>query len=209
METKLIHITSGKGPAECCLAVALCLKEIISEAVQNGISYEVVSRSPGDFNMTLESATLKVQGKNLEVFLQSWTGSLLWISQSPYRKFHKRKNWFIGISELNCTVRMQLDEHEITFQTMRSQGPGGQNVNKTETAVRAIHRSSGLFSVCNSHRSQLQNKSEAMERLKEKYALWQQNKLMEEGHASTFENNNNLSRGNPKRVYQGEKFKRQ
>lgn len=208
METKYLQITSGRGPAECCLAVALALKEIINEAVGLGFEHEVISRSPADLNGTLSSAIVKIYGAKATDFTRSWTGVLQWICKSPYRKFHKRKNWFIGINEIESKTIQPLNEKEITFQTMRSSGPGGQNVNKTETAVRAIHTLSGLYVTCNNHRSQLQNKNEAVKRLCEKYSVWQQGKLIENGFADPWENNNNLQRGNPVRTYTGEKFKR-
>ncbi len=206
MDTKIIQLTSAKGPSECCLAVALALKAMIAEAKANKFHYEVVSRFAGDINGTLSSATLKLEGKNLNVFLNSWQGVLLWIAQSPHRKFHKRKNWYIGINELNNANIQQLNENEISFQTMRSSGSGGQHVNKTETAVRAIHKASGLFASCDNYKSQLQNKNEAVKRLKIKHAQWQQKKIGEQGLNSEWKNNNDLSRGNPKRIYKGEKF---
>ena len=209
METKIIQITSARGPSECCLAVALALKEMIAEAKTHKFHYEVVSRFAGDINGTLSSATLKLEGKNLDQFLNSWQGVLLWIAQSPHRKFHKRKNWYIGINEINNAVIKPLNENDISFKTMRSSGPGGQHVNKTETAVRAIHKASGLFATCDSYKSQLQNKQEAIKRLMTKHAEWQQNKIMEQGFNNEWENNNHLSRGNPKRIYKGEKFKQE
>ena len=209
METKIIQITSGKGPAECCLAVALALKEIILEAKALGIQHEVISRFAGELNGTLSSAAIKLEGNNLTAFINSWQGVLLWIAQSPYRKMHKRKNWYIGINEIQSVDFKKLNEHEVTFQTMRSSGPGGQHVNKTETAVRAIHEPTGLFVTCDNYRSQIQNKQTALKRLKDKYALWQQLNIIEKGFKSPWENNNDLSRGNPKRIYKGEKFLRQ
>lgn len=209
METKIIQITSGKGPAECCLAVALALKEMIKEAKKFNLQHEVISRFAGELNGTLTSANIKLEGENLRDFISSWEGVLLWIAQSPYRKLHKRKNWFIGIHEIQDINLKKLSDHEIVFQTMRSSGPGGQNVNKTETAVRAIHKLSGLSVSCDTYRSQMQNKQMAIERLKNKYEVRQQLNMLENGIKSPWENNNNLSRGNPVRTYKGENFLRQ
>lgn len=209
METKILHITSGKGPAECCLAAALALKEIIKEAKNLNLRYEVISRISAEQNGTLSSALIKVEGKDLANFVRSWEGVLLWIAQSPYRKMHKRKNWFVGINVIDELKIKVLQENEISFQTMRSSGPGGQNVNKTETAIRAIHKASGLFASCDSFRSQLQNKQAAIDRLRIKYELWQQSNISEQGNKSPWENNNNLSRGNPTRTYKEPNFLKQ
>ncbi len=206
METKFIHLTSGKGPAECCLAVALTLKEIIKEAKEKNITHEVILRNEGFINGTLTSALIKIEGQVLTDFIKSWQGTLLWIVQSPYRKMHKRKNWFIAINEIKTIKTLTLNESEITYQTMRASGPGGQNVNKVETAVRAMHKASGLYATCNNYRSQLQNKKMATDRLIEKYTLWQQTKLAEENFKSPWDNDNDLKRGNPNRIYCDLKF---
>lgn len=207
METKRLQITSGKGPAECCLAVALAQKEIIREAKACGLTHKVIARHTGEINGTLRSVIVELRGAGVGDFAASWTGALLWIAQSPYRRMHKRRNWFIGISEMSEAGMADLNEKELVFQTMRSSGPGGQHVNKSETAVRALHPPTGLFAACDTYRSQLQNKQEAIKRLKEKYSAWQQKNLAEQG-AAAFLTNQNLKRGDPARVYKGENFLR-
>lgn len=207
METKIIQITSGKGPAECCLAVALALKEMIREAKASGLKHEVIDRFPGQENGTLASAALKLEGKSVAAFAESWDGVLQWIAQSPYRKFHKRKNWFIGISVYDQSLLPEWKEQDIAFQTMRSSGPGGQNVNKVESAVRALHVPSGVQVVVSDSRSQLQNKKLAIERLKEAVTRWQMN-VLQKAQQEQWQNHNELERGNPVRVYTGKEFKR-
>lgn len=207
METKIIQITSGKGPAECCLAVALALKEMLKEAKTSGLQHEVISRFPAQENGTLASATLKLEGKGAGSFAESWKGVLQWIAQSPYRKFHKRKNWFIGISVYDMSVLPEWKERDIVFQTMRSSGPGGQNVNKVESAVRALHVPSGVQVAVSDSRSQLQNKKLAVERLKEAFTLWRIS-VLQQAQQEQWQNHHELERGNPARVYAGKEFKR-
>lgn len=207
METKIIQITSGKGPAECCLAVALALKEMLKEAKASGLQHEVISRFPAQENGTLASATLKLEGKGAGSFAESWKGVLQWIAQSPYRKFHKRKNWFIGISVYDRSVLPEWKERDIVFQTMRSSGPGGQNVNKVESAVRALHVPSGVQVAVSDSRSQLQNKKLAVERLREAFTLWQIG-VLQKTQQEQWQNHHELERGNPARVYAGKEFKR-
>lgn len=207
METKIIQITSGKGPAECCLAVALALREMLKEAKAQGLKHEVIDRFPGQENGTLASASLKIDGKGAVAFSESWEGVLQWIAQSPYRKFHKRKNWFIGISVYDTSLLPEWKEKDIVFQTMRSSGPGGQNVNKVESAVRALHVPSGVQVAVSDSRSQLQNKKLAIERLKEAFTLWQI-AVLQKTQQEQWQNHNGLERGNPARVYAGKEFKR-
>lgn len=207
METKIIQITSGKGPAECCLAVALSLREMLREAKALGLEYEIIDRFPGQENGTLASAILKLHGRGSGLFAESWDGVLQWIAQSPYRKFHKRKNWFIGITVYDNSVMPEWKEKDIVFQTMRSSGPGGQNVNKVESAVRAQHVPSGVQVAVSDSRSQLQNKKLAVERLKEAFTLWQIS-VLKKTQQEQWLNHHELERGNPARVYAGKEFKR-
>lgn len=208
METKIIQITSGKGPAECCLAVALALKELIREARSLGLQHEIIGRSPGQENGTLASASLKLEGKGVSAFADSWKGVLLWTTQSPYRKFHKRKNWFIGIAVYDLSMLPEWKEHAIVFQTMRSSGPGGQNVNKVESAVRASYKGTDIQVMVNGSRSQLQNKKTAVERLKELFISWQMT-VLQKDHQEQWQNHHELERGNPARIYAGKDFIKQ
>jgi peptide chain release factor len=208
MEAKIIQITSGRGPAECCMAVALALRELILEARELQMEYELVERSPGQETGTLNSVTLRISGKNTGAFAKSWEGVLLWIAQSPFRKFHKRKNWFIGVHVLDSAALPSWNERDIEYKTMRASGPGGQNVNKVESAVRATHLPSGVQVMVNETRSQLQNKKLAVERLKEQFIKWQLSAL-QNGQQEQWQHHNTLERGNPKRVYSGSAFKKE
>jgi peptide chain release factor len=207
MENYIMHITSGRGPAECCMAVALALKEVLLEAEKIKLQATVIERIPGTENRTLLSATVMLTGKNAKLFCNTWNGVLLWICQSPFRKFHRRKNWFIGIQCFDKSKLADWNERDISFQTMRSSGPGGQNVNKVESAVRAAHKPSGITVVVNESRSQLQNKKIAIERLKFQFDQWVLKQAIEE-QQKLWQQHNTLERGNPNRVYKGAKFKK-
>jgi len=169
---------------------------ILTEARQNGFEAEVVECEEGVVKNTLFSAVALLQGDNLDEFIASWEGSVLWIAQSPYRKFHKRKNWFVGVQRLAVPEISDWDKREISFQTLRASGPGGQHVNKTETAVRATHLPSGISVVASDNRSQLQNKRLAAERLQVKLAMLKQEKILA-SEQDNWQNHNRLLRGNP------------
>ena len=140
---KIIQITSGKGPLECQWVVAKVLKVFLEEAKRNKIDYEIIHRENGDENLTLKSATLVLKGKSISEFLKIWVGSILWTGKSTFRKLHKRSNWFVGIFQLEGLEKVDFNEKEIQFKTARSQGSGGQNVNKVNTAVRATYLKTG------------------------------------------------------------------
>ncbi len=201
----IIQITSGRGPEECCWVVAQVLKYLLKEAQRNNIHSEVVRRSPSIEAGTLTSALVKLEGKGVESFVNAWTGTILWVGQSPYRKYHKRKNWFVGIDMINSTSFGMWNDNDVIFQTLRSSGPGGQHVNKTESAVRAIHVPSGLQVTASDSRSQLQNKKLAMERLKTKMEDWHLGEIAKT-EQSGWQQHNMLERGNPVRVFKGREF---
>ena len=203
MEKVYLQITSGRGPAECCRVVAKVLEMMLAEARQKGFEAETVEREEGVVKHMLFSAVALLQGENMDDFVASWEGTVLWIAQSPYRKFHKRKNWFVGVQRLIVPEISEWDEREITFQTLRASGPGGQHVNKTETAVRATHRASGISVVASDNRSQLQNKHLAAERLQVKLALLKQEKILATTQ-DNWQNHNRLRRGNPVRTIKRE-----
>ncbi|WP_336730823.1 peptide chain release factor H [Chryseobacterium sp. VD8] len=204
---KLIQITSGRGPLECQWVVAKVLKAFLEEAKDNNIDYEIIHRENGDENLTLKSVTLLLRSRNLNEFLDSWLGSICWIGKSTFRKLHKRSNWFIGVFELEGLNKINFNEKEIQFQTTRSQGSGGQNVNKVNTAVRATHIPTGQSVFVQDSRSQLENKKLSIERLKAKvleHNIIQLQKRMQE----TWNNHLNVQRGNPIRTFSGTDFKK-
>jgi peptide chain release factor len=196
----LVQITSGRGPEECARVVAKVLEIFLKEARSEGFVTEVVDSSPGPFNGTLLSVLIKLEGENQHGFLAKWAGTIQWTAKSPYRKFNKRKNWFVGVEAFEVSRDFEWRDKEVVFETMRASGPGGQHVNKTESAVRAKHLPSGIMVLSADRRSQLQNKNAAIERLKAKVKQWQ----MQEAANNVKEHwdeHNALARGNPVRTF--------
>lgn len=206
MEQKIIQITSGRGPAECCWVVAQLLKYLLKETKCLNIKSEVIHREKGMENGTLLSASLKISGNDLSDFVADWNGSVLWIGQSTFRKYHKRKNWFIGVSFDNVVSKANYNMHGIQFQAIRSSGPGGQHVNKVSTAIRAKHLPTGKSVHVSNTRSQFQNKQLAIERLNN---LLEQDKVkqLKEQQENNWSNHNSLDRGNPIKTFKGEGFR--
>ncbi|XZF16485.1 peptide chain release factor H [Chitinophagaceae bacterium MMS25-I14] len=178
MNKQLIQISSGRGPQECQRAAARVLELLLTDARNRNLETEVLERIPGDLQGTFHSATISVKGKDITQLLNEWEGTVQWIAQSPYRKMHKRKNWFVSIQSYPVPEQVQWNEKDVEYTTCRSSGPGGQHVNKTETAVRATHKPSGVSVVASDRRSQLQNKKEATERLRQKITAWQMTQML-------------------------------
>lgn len=206
METKTIQLSSGRGPRECEWVVAQTLVFLLKSASEQGFDVEVSNKQIGKTEYEIQSVTLDLKGKEVLKFIRPWLGTIQWIGQSPYRKFHKRKNWFIGIFEVKEQKWIEFNENEVEFQSMRSSGAGGQHVNKVSSAVRAIHPPTGLTAVSMESRSQLQNKNAALARLKEKVSLLNEGKR-NDSITDQWSNHLELQRGNPVKVFQGERFK--
>lgn len=204
---KLIQITSGRGPLECQWVVAKVLKVFLDEVKDHTISYEIIHREEGDENLTLKSVTILLKSKELNGFLENWIGSICWTGKSTFRMLHKRSNWFIGIFELEGLEKINFNEKDIQFQTNRSQGSGGQNVNKVNTAVRATHIPTGLSVFAQDSRSQLENKKLSISRLKEK-VLDQNISMLQKRMQDTWNNHLQVQRGNPIRTFSGTDFKK-
>lgn len=202
-----IQISSGKGPDECELAVSLFLRSYQNECSKNQIDTNIIDAVPGKIPGNYKSVLLSLEYKDNQDMNEIISGTVLWVCTSPYRPNHKRKNWFINIEVFKNSDKLTFCEKDVRFESMRSSGPGGQNVNKVETAVRAIHLPTGLTVTASEERSQYMNKKLSLSRLSN--LIQTKN---DEGASSHKRNlwmqHNMLERGNPSRVYEGRGFRR-
>jgi peptide chain release factor len=203
---KFIQITSGRGPVECTRVVARVLQILLQEARESKVQAEVIHHISSDLNGSVETAVVKLVSNDLTLFLHSWLGTIQWIGESEDRKHHKRKNWFIGVFEINLGNIAAINDSDITFQAMRSSGSGGQHVNKVSSAIRATHVPTGIQAVAMDSRSQFQNKKLAYERLLDKVNNFYKNTIRSD-EVHHWKNQMMIERGNPVRVFRGTDFK--
>lgn len=197
---KYIQITAGRGPVECARVVTLVARELLKIIPPLQLTdCEPHNQVDGCF-MSITFASEDVIPPSI---IKGWQGTVLWRStKNPYRPGHKRSNWFVGINFFDEVELPQIEESDIIYETCRSGGKGGQNVNKVETSVRAVHIPTGLSVKCSDERSQSQNKTLARERLLLK--LRQQNdKVVAESRSRQWSNHDNLERGNPVKKFSG------
>jgi peptide chain release factor len=204
-----LHFTTGRGPAECRMALRLALERLQQEADTQGIGCDVSTSGDTEHGPASALALLTADDNPsvAEVLAQAWTGSILWVCPSAVRLNHKRKNWFIGATRLAALTAAPkaVRTEDIRFSAMRAGGPGGQHQNKTESAIRALHVPSGKSVVVRDGRSQHQNKSVAIRRLAGLLAGDAELAALAEAerrHA----NHDSLERGRPIRTFRGPKF---
>lgn len=201
--------TSGRGPAECRIAVRRALTTLADEAEIVGVGCDVTTAAADAQGPASAIAVLTCDGdpERARVLGRSWLGSILWIAESPVRRHHRRKNWFIGVVELPepATAAVALKSEDVRIESFRAGGPGGQHQNKTESAVRAVHLPSGLAVVVRDGRSQHRNRALAMERLAALLALGpvlaraRDDARIQAAH-------DRLERGRPTRTFRGPDF---
>lgn len=203
-----LQISSGRGPAECQLAVAKLAHVLAAEARKAGFACEMLDVVEGRERGAALSALLSVEGEGARAFAARSCGSVLWVCASPVRPGHKRKNWFVGVELLAPPAEGlgAIKLADVTFEAMRASGPGGQHVNKTESAVRATHRPTGLVATAREERSQSMNKKLALARLAGLLAAGAES-AKADAERDRWAQHDALERGRPVRTFVGPSFR--
>ena len=139
-------------------------------AQAHGMTVEVLDYQDGD-EAGLKSASMMVKGANAYGLLKSENGVHRLVRVSPFDANARRQTSFASLEvmpELDNTIQVDIRPEDIEMQVYRSSGAGGQHINKTSSAVRLIHKPTGIVVNCQTQRSQFQNRDYAMEMLKAK-----------------------------------------
>lgn len=204
-----LQITAGRGPAECQLAVAKLADVLAGEAGAAGLTCTVLDVVAGRERGGALSALLALEGEGARAFASRSCGSVLWICPLPVRPGHKRKTWFVGVEMLSppdLGSAGAVQAKDVVFEAMRASGPGGQHVNKTESAVRATHRPTGLVATAREERSQAMNKKLALARLAGLLAAGAE-AAKADAERDRWAQHDALERGRPVRTFEGVRFK--